>query len=61
MAMDGIGIVRPLKHSQRGPARVLPAFDAGNFFFGRPMKPLLSLFIGKKFLKKRPEAVRTQN
>ena len=29
---DEIGIVRPLKHSQRGPARVHPAFGAGNFF-----------------------------
>jgi hypothetical protein len=40
---DEIGIVRPLKHSQWGPTRVLPAFGAENFFFGRPMKPVAFL------------------
>jgi hypothetical protein len=28
---DEIGIVRPLKHSQRGPTRVLPAFGAKKY------------------------------
>ena len=30
---DKIGIARPLKHSQRGPTRVLPAFGTENVFW----------------------------
>ena len=50
---DEIGIVRPLKHSQRGPTRVLPAFGAEFFFWGRPMTPLA--FLLAKNASKRSE------
>ena len=47
---DEIGIVRPLRHSQRGPTRVLPAFGAEFVFWAPDEAP--SLFIGQKCLKK---------
>jgi hypothetical protein len=61
-ARDEIGIVRPLKHSQRGPTRVLPAFGAENFCFGRPNEAL-GLLIGQKpkIPQKGSGAVRIQN
>ena len=36
---DEIGIVRPLKDSQRGPTRAFPAFGVETFFWGRQMSP----------------------
>ena len=54
---DKIGIARPLKHSQRGPTRVLPAFGAENFFFWASDEAL-SLFIGPKMPQKSSEAAK---
>jgi hypothetical protein len=48
---DEIGIVRPLKHSQRGPTRVLPVhFDA---FFWESDEALAAAFLLAKNASKR--------